>query len=74
MSSTNSISFDELVKGRESTVRFTVDMLLYAVELVMVMTGSDRHDSAQSIRRLTEEIFPQVCIPLLHIQWNNLFL
>ena len=75
MSSTNSISFDELVKGRESTVRFTVDMLLYAVELVMVMTGSDRHDSAQSIRRLTEEIFPQVCIPcrVLLIQTRKQF-
>ena len=61
MSYTNSISFDELVNGRDATVRFTVDKLLYAIELVMVVTGTDRNDASQSIRRLPCDIFPQVC-------------
>jgi len=59
------ISFDELVQGRDSTVRVTEDRLLYAVDLVMVVTGKNRDDSARSIRDLLEETFPQVCLIVL---------
>ena len=63
MSATKSISFDELVKGRESTVRVTADGLIYVVDLVVVVTGSSRNDSAQSIRRLPSNVFPSVYLP-----------
>jgi len=33
------ISFAEVVQGRDAFVRVTPDGLLYAVDLVMVMTG-----------------------------------
>lgn len=32
-------SFAEIIQGRDATVRVTDDGLLYAVDLVMVMTG-----------------------------------
>ena len=33
------MSFAEVVQGRDATVRVTPDGMLYAVDLVMVMTG-----------------------------------
>lgn len=54
------ISFDELVHGRDATVRVTADRLVYAVDLVMVVTGNNRHDSAKVIRDISEDIFHQV--------------
>ena len=60
MSATKSISFDELVKGRESTVRVTADGLLYAVDLVVVVTAKNREDSAKVIRDISEDTFKQV--------------
>ncbi len=38
----NMISFSEIVQGRDASVRVTVDGLIYAVDLVMVMTGLSR--------------------------------
>ena len=61
MFATNSISFDELAKGRDSTVRVTADGLLYAVDIVVVVTGKNRDDSAKVIRSLPNDIFSQVC-------------
>ena len=52
------ISFDEIVKGRDSTVRVTDDGLLYVVDLVMAMTGKDGNDAGLSIRRLPDKLFP----------------
>lgn len=37
------LSFAELVQGRDSSVRITDDRLLYAVDLTMVVHGSDRN-------------------------------
>jgi len=54
------ISFDELVQGRDSTVRVTEDRLLYAVDLVMVVTGKNREDSAKVIRDISDDKFNQV--------------
>jgi hypothetical protein len=41
------MSFDEIIKGRESLVRMTSDKLLYAVDLAMVGTGKSRNYSGQ---------------------------
>ncbi len=51
------ISFAEIVKGRDASVRITDDGLLYAVDLAMVVTGKNRNDAGQAIRNLKEEIF-----------------
>ena len=53
----HTISFEEIVKGRDATVRVTDDGLLYAIDLVMVVTGHSRDDSGKVLRRLTETIF-----------------
>ena len=43
MASSKMISFAELIQGRDSSVRITDDRLLYAVDLTMVVHGSDRN-------------------------------
>jgi len=53
------ISFEEIVKGRDSTVRITPDNLIYAVDLVGAVTGKDANQSAEVLRRLSDEIFPE---------------
>ena len=45
------------MKGRDATVRVTPDKLLYAVDLVMVMTNKDRDQAAMVLRRLSEKLF-----------------
>ena len=60
MSATKSISFEELVKDRVSTVRVTADGLLYAVDIVVVVTGKNRDDSAKVIRDLPNNVFSEV--------------
>jgi hypothetical protein len=57
MASARCISFDEIVKGRDATVRVTDDGYLYAVDLVMVVTGKNINDASQAIRRLGNKIF-----------------
>jgi hypothetical protein len=42
-----SFSFAEIVRGRDASVRMTDDGYLYAVDLVMVVTGKDRDHAAQ---------------------------
>lgn len=44
------MSFAEIVRGRDASVRLTDDGYLYAVDLVMVMTGADRNYAAQVIQ------------------------
>jgi hypothetical protein len=51
------ISFEGIVKGRDSTIRVTADGLLSAVDLVMVVTGKDRDHSGKMLRRLPERDF-----------------
>ena len=41
------LSFAEIIKGRDASVRVTHDHMIYAVDLVMVMTGYDRNYAAQ---------------------------
>lgn len=56
-SSANTISFADIVQGRNADVRVTVDGLIYAVDLVMVMTGLSRDDSGKTLRRLSDDVF-----------------
>lgn len=49
------LSFEEIIPG--SSVRFTDDGMLFAVDLVMAITGKNRDEAGMVIRRLTDEIF-----------------
>ena len=62
-SSTNMISFAEIVPGRDASVRVTVDGLIYAVDLVMAMTGKDRDQAGMVLRRMPEDLFPSCNLP-----------
>jgi hypothetical protein len=53
----STISFAEIIHGRDSSVRVTRDGLIYVVDLVMVMTGLQRDDAGKTLRRLSDEIF-----------------
>jgi hypothetical protein len=55
-------SFAEIVQGRDASVRVTHDGLLYAVDLVMVVTGKSRDDAGWTLRNIPEETFPSVKI------------
>jgi len=57
MACTKLFSFAEIVQGRDSSVRVTDDGLLYAVDLVMVVTGHNWDDAGKSLRRLSNQIF-----------------
>ena len=52
-----SISFEEIVTGRDSTVRVTENGLIYAVDLVMAITGQSRDHAGKTIRNLPDEVF-----------------
>jgi hypothetical protein len=54
------ITFAEIIQGRDSSVSITDDGMIYAVDLVIVVTGKSRDDAARAIRDLPEEIFQQV--------------
>ena len=43
------ISFAEIVQGRDASVRVTVDGMIYAVDLVMVVTGKNINDSNECL-------------------------
>ncbi len=53
---TTSISFEEIVKGRDATVRVTDDGLLYAVDLVTTMTGKDVNQANECLRDLNQSL------------------
>lgn len=55
-------SFAEIVQGRDASVRVTHDGLLYAVDLVMVVTGKNRDDAGWTLRNIPEDKFPSVKI------------
>jgi hypothetical protein len=50
-------SFAEIVQGRDASVRVTDDGLLYAADLVMVVTGNNRDYACHVLRDLDNEIF-----------------
>ena len=51
------ISFADIVKDREATVRITDDKMIYAVDLAMVVTGKNRNDAGKIIRNISDETF-----------------
>ena len=51
------ITFEDIVQGRDSTVRVTDDGMIYAVDLVMAVTGKDRDHASQAIRSVPREVF-----------------
>lgn len=51
------LSFAEIIQGRDHIVKVSDDGLLYAVDLVMVMTGKNRDMAGNVLRRLPEELF-----------------
>ena len=53
----HTISFEEIIKGRDATVRVTDDGLLYAVDLVMVMTGQERDHAGKTLRNIPNGTF-----------------
>jgi len=53
----NMISFSEIVQGRDASVRVTVDGMIYAVDLVMVVTGKDRDHASQALRSISSDLF-----------------
>ncbi len=58
MSSTEpitSISFAGIVHGTHTSVRVTDDGLLFAVELVMVVSDLDRNQAGLSLRRVSKK-------------------
>lgn len=48
------ISFAEIIHGRDSSMRVTHDGFIYAVDLVMVVTGLDRNHSGNALRRVID--------------------
>ena len=52
---TLSLNLDEIVAG--GSVRVTADTMLYAVDWVAVITGKDKHEAAEVLRRLSDELF-----------------
>ena len=50
------IAFDELVPGSDG-VRITEDGLIWASDLVMVVTGKNTNDAAETLREIKPEIF-----------------
>lgn len=51
------LSFEEIVHGRDATVRITDDGMLFVVDLVVVVTGKSRDDASKVIRMIPENIF-----------------
>lgn len=53
------LSFSEIVRGRDASVRVTEDGYLYAIELTQVMTGADAKYASQVI--LIENLIRDFC-------------
>jgi len=51
------ITFAEIVQGRDASVRVTEDGMIWAVDLIMVVSGKSREDSSKILRDLPEEVF-----------------
>ena len=55
MTTVNRLSLDEIISG--GFIRFTEDGLVYAVDLVMAVTGKNNDDAGKDLRSLPKEIF-----------------
>ncbi len=50
-----SISFAEIARGRESSVRTTYDGMIYAVDLTIVLTGLERNQAGLALLRVLKK-------------------
>ena len=50
-------SFAEIIQDRDHVVKVSDDGFLYAIDLVMVMTGKDRDVAGKILRRLPDDLF-----------------
>lgn len=57
MATVQAISFEEVIKNRDTTVRVTDDSMIWAVDLVMAITGKNRDDAGKVLRRIPEAVF-----------------
>lgn len=51
------ISFAEIVQERDASVRVTDDGMIFAVDLVMVMTGKNSNHSNETLRDINDSLF-----------------
>ena len=51
----SAISFAQIIHGRDSSVRVTRDGLIYAVDLVMVVSDLERNQAGLALRRVIEK-------------------
>lgn len=51
------ISFAEIIHDRKTAVRVTDDGLVFAIDLVMALTGRDKNNANQSLRAINDEDF-----------------
>lgn len=57
MSAPEFLSFSSVVEHEQSKVRLTSDKMIFAVDLVMSITGKDRNNAARVLRRIGEDVF-----------------
>jgi hypothetical protein len=67
ISGLNTFSFVEVIKGPQCLVRVTDDGFVFALDLISVITQTDKKCSAQLLRRLSNEIFDSEKIMHRHI-------
>ena len=54
------ISFADIVKDREATVRITDDKMIYVIDLIMVVTGKNRNEAGMAFRRISDELLSSI--------------
>jgi len=64
------IAFDELVPGSDG-VRITEDGLIWALDLVMVVTGKNNNEAGEVLRRLKHDIFDSSKLLETHLTANG---
>jgi hypothetical protein len=55
MATINRLSLDAVLPG--GSIRFTEDGLVYAVDLVSIVTGKNKHEAAEVLRRLPNDVY-----------------
>jgi hypothetical protein len=68
---TKAISFGEIIQGRDSMVRVTNDGLIYATDLVQVMTGKSGKRAARVLHNLKDDLFPRENIIERPSSWSG---
>ena len=64
MATVNRLSLDAVLPG--GSIRFTEDGLVYAVDLVSIVTGKNKHEAAEVLRRLPDGVYSYIRVVLIH--------